>query len=215
MGDKCWAIIPARGGSTGVIGKNIKLLNNKPLIGYAIEALQRARVFEKIVVTSDSEEILAVAEDFGAEIYLRSDLNESKNEVMNDVPTASYLQGIPDSVRPKFCFMVQCTAPFITSDSYYLAHTFLWQRENEDNQNSKWLPINHPFHEREGRQFSKVQQVHETGAFYGFAVKSFLAARYRFFSDAYPILTQGDEIIDINDYDDWELAQFKTSKRES
>ena len=71
MVDKCWAIIPARGGSTGVIGKNIRILGETPLIGYSIKALQRANVFEKIVVTSDSKEILAVAT---ASISLLSDV---------------------------------------------------------------------------------------------------------------------------------------------
>lgn len=231
MVDKCWAVIPARGGSTGVVGKNIKVLGNKPLIGYAIEALQRANVFEKIVVTSDCEKILTVAKSFGAETYLRSEPSESNNVVMNDVPVLSYLQSVPEAVRPKFCFMVQCTAPFVTSESYskaynelknkddstifaaHMAHAFLWQREYEDDIDSKWLPINHPFSERVGRQFSKVQQVHETGAFYGFPVDAFMAARHRFFSKAYPVLIKGEELIDINDLDDWELAQFKVSKK--
>lgn len=233
MVDKCWAIIPARGGSTGVIGKNIRILGETPLIGYSIKALQRANVFEKIVVTSDSKEILAVAKDFGAEIYLRSDPEESNNVVMPDVPVCSYLQSVPDRERPKFCLMVQCTSPFVTSKSYYnaykelqkragstvfaahVAHAFLWQRENEDDPNSKWLPINHPFYERIGRQFSKLQQVNENGAFYGFPVNPFLAARHRFFSEAYPILIEGDELIDINELSDWEFAQFKISSKES
>ena len=123
--------------------------------------------------------------------------------------------------------MVQCTAPFVTSDSYrkaynkllkkehatifaaHEAHSFLWRRENEGNLDSKWLPINHPFSERVGRQFSKVKQVNETGAFYGFPVSAFLASGHRFFSEAFPVLIEGDEVIDINDIYDWEFAQFK------
>ena len=100
LDNKCWAVIPARGGSTGVIGKHTKLLNNKPLIGYSIEALQVSNVFEKIVVTSDSEEILAVAKDFGAETYMRTEPNESDNVTMPDLPTATYLDSIPIIMRP-------------------------------------------------------------------------------------------------------------------
>lgn len=231
MVDKCWAIIPARGGSSGVKGKNIKVLGDKPLIGHAIKALQEANVFEKVLVTSDSKEILEVAEDFGAEVYLRLNPDESNSVVMPDVPVISYLQSVPEILRPKFCLMVQCTAPFVTSESYrraynelvkkehatifaaHEAHSFLWQRECEDNPDSKWLPINHPFYERVGRQFSKVQQVNETGAFYGFSVHAFLASGHRFFSEAFPVLIKGDELIDINDLDDWEFAQFKFSKK--
>jgi len=229
--DKCWAIIPARGGSSGVKGKNIKVLGDKPLIGHAIKALQEANVFEKVLVTSDSKEILEVAEDFGAEVYLRLNPDESNSFVMPDVPVISYLQTVPEILRPKFCMMVQCTAPFVTSESYrnaynelvnkehatifaaHEAHSFLWQRECEDDLNSKWLPINHPFFERLGRQFSKVQQVNETGAFYGFSVHAFLASGHRFFSEAFPVFIKGDELIDINDLDDWEFAQFKFLKK--
>ena len=226
MVDKCWAIIPARGGSSGVKGKNIKVLGDKPLIGHAITALQEANVFEKVLVTSDSKEILNVAEDFGAEVFLRSNLDESNNVVMTDVPVMSYLQSVPEILRPKFCMMVQCTAPFVTSESYrraynelvnkehatifaaHEAHSFLWQKECEDNPDSKWLPINHPFSERVGRQFKKVQQIHETGAFYGFPISAFLASGYRFFSEAFPVLIEGDELIDIDDENDWKFAQF-------
>lgn len=231
MVDKCWAIIPARGGSSAVEGKNIKVLGDKPLIGHAIKALQEANVFEKVLVTSDSKEILNVAEDFGAEVYLRFNQDESNSVVMPDVPVRSYLQSVPEVLRPKFCLMVQCTAPFVTSESYrraynelvnkehatifaaHEAHSFLWQRECEDNLDSKWLPINHPFFERVGRQFSKVQQVNETGAFYGFSVNAFLASGHRFFSEAFPVLIKGDEVIDINDVYDWEFAQFKILKK--
>jgi len=229
--DKCWAIIPARGGSSGVKDKNIKVLGDKPLIGHAIKALQEANVFEKVLVTSDSKEILEVAEDFGAEVYLRFNQDESNSVVMPDVPVISYLQSVPEILRPKFCLMVQCTAPFVTSESYrraynelvkkehatifaaHEAHSFLWQKECEDNLDSKWLPINHPFFERVGRQFSKVQQVNETGAFYGFSVNAFLASGHRFFSEAFPVLIKGDELIDINDEHDWEFAEFKVLKK--
>jgi N-acylneuraminate cytidylyltransferase len=231
--DKCWAIIPARGGSTGVKGKNIKVLGDKPLIGHTIIALQAANVFEKVLVTSDSKEILNVAKNFGAEVYLRTNKNESNNVTMPDVPLMSYLQSIPEKSRPKFCLMAQCTAPFVTAESYrraynkllekkhatifaaHVAHSFLWQRESEDNPDSKWLPINHPFSERLGRQFKKVQQINETGAFYGFSVNAFLASGHRFFSEAFPVLIEGNELIDINDMNDWEFAQFKILNKRS
>jgi N-acylneuraminate cytidylyltransferase len=231
--DECWAIIPARGGSSGVKGKNIKILGDKPLIGHAINALQEANVFEKVLVTSDSNEILSVAEDFGADVYLRSNPDESNSFTMPDVPVMSYLKSVPSKLRPKFCLMVQCTAPFVTSESYqraynkllkkehatifaaHVAHSFLWQRELEDNPDSKWLPINHPFSERVGRQFSRVRQINETGAFYGFSVNAFLATGHRFFSEAFPVLIEGDELIDINDMHDWEFAEYKILNKRS
>ncbi len=58
-------IIPARGGSKGVPGKNIKLLKGKPLIHYAIEAARAVFPDERICVSTDAENIKACAEDTG------------------------------------------------------------------------------------------------------------------------------------------------------
>lgn len=62
------AIIPARGGSKGLPGKNIKMLCNKPLIVYTIEAAIRSRKIDRVIVTTDSEEIAYTARQYGAEI---------------------------------------------------------------------------------------------------------------------------------------------------
>ena len=61
------AIIPARGGSKGLPGKNIKLLNGKPLIAYTIEAAMAAKKISRIIVSTDSRQIAKVAMDYGAE----------------------------------------------------------------------------------------------------------------------------------------------------
>lgn len=66
------AIIPARGGSKGVPCKNIKPLCGKPLIAYTIEVALRARNISRIVVSTDDDDIAAVAESYGAEVpFLR------------------------------------------------------------------------------------------------------------------------------------------------
>lgn len=62
------AIIPARGGSKGIPGKNIKELCGKPLIAYTIEAALTAEKIDKVIVTTDSKEIAEVAIQYGAEI---------------------------------------------------------------------------------------------------------------------------------------------------
>ena len=66
---KCCAIIPARGGSKGIPGKNIKLLNGKPLLQYTVESLLEAACFDQIIVTSDSHEILSVAADLNVSTH--------------------------------------------------------------------------------------------------------------------------------------------------
>ncbi|MDY0147963.1 MAG: acylneuraminate cytidylyltransferase family protein [Halothiobacillus sp.] len=65
------ALIPARGGSKGLPGKNIRPLKGRPLIGWSIEAARASRYVSRIVVSSDDEEILAVARDQGAETPFR------------------------------------------------------------------------------------------------------------------------------------------------
>lgn len=67
------AIIPARSGSKGLINKNIKPLNGKPLMAYSIEAAINSGVFEEVYVSTDSEQYAKIALDHGASVpFLRS-----------------------------------------------------------------------------------------------------------------------------------------------
>lgn len=66
------ALIPARGGSKGLPGKNIRPLCAKPLIAYTIEAARSAASVDRVIVTTDSPEIAAIAREYGAEVpFLR------------------------------------------------------------------------------------------------------------------------------------------------
>jgi CMP-N-acetylneuraminic acid synthetase len=62
------AFIFARGGSKGLPGKNIRFLAGKPLIAWSIEQARAVKRIERVIVSTDSEEIAAVARDFGAEV---------------------------------------------------------------------------------------------------------------------------------------------------
>ena len=53
--------IPARSGSTRLKNKNIKIINNKPLIKYTIDIVKKSKLFDKIVVSSDNLKILKIA----------------------------------------------------------------------------------------------------------------------------------------------------------
>ena len=64
---KALAIVPARGGSKRLPGKNLRPLNGKPLIGYTIQAALRSECFQKVLFSSDDEELLEVARGFGAD----------------------------------------------------------------------------------------------------------------------------------------------------
>jgi len=83
---KVLAIIPARGGSKGVKGKNIKLLNGKPLIAYTIDVTKESKIFDKIIVSTDSVEIAEISKEYGAEIpFMRPNELATDNASTMDV----------------------------------------------------------------------------------------------------------------------------------
>ena len=66
------ALIPARGGSKRLPRKNIKLLVNKPLIAWSIEVAEASKYIDRVIVSTDDEEIKQVSEQYGAEVpFLR------------------------------------------------------------------------------------------------------------------------------------------------
>jgi CMP-N-acetylneuraminic acid synthetase len=70
--DETIILIPAKGGSTRLPRKNIRLLGGRPLVAWAIESARAAAVSAKVVVSTDDEEIAAVSRDCGAEVpFLR------------------------------------------------------------------------------------------------------------------------------------------------
>jgi CMP-N,N'-diacetyllegionaminic acid synthase len=69
---KVLAIIPARGGSKGVPRKNIRELCGKPLIAYSIEVALKSRLIDRVIVSTEDEEIAEISESYGAEVpFLR------------------------------------------------------------------------------------------------------------------------------------------------
>ena len=75
---KIIAVIPARSGSKGLKDKNIKSLKGKPLIAYTIEAAKESGIFDRIIVSTDSEKYAKISRQYGAEVpFLRSEENSS------------------------------------------------------------------------------------------------------------------------------------------
>ncbi len=85
------AWIPARGGSKGIKNKNIKLLNNKPLIAYTIEAAAASKYIDRIMVSTDNENIANIAKDYGAWVpglrpaYLADDMARTIDAVVYSI----------------------------------------------------------------------------------------------------------------------------------
>jgi CMP-N,N'-diacetyllegionaminic acid synthase len=111
------AIIPARSGSKGLEHKNIKILNGKPLIAYAIEAAQKSNLFDEIFVSTDSDEYARIAREWGASVpFLRSKELSSDTASSWDVVSAT----LKEYEKLGRCFdtftLLQPTSPLRTSD---------------------------------------------------------------------------------------------------
>ena len=68
---KILCTICARGGSKGVKNKNIKEINGKPLIAYTIEQAKNSKLFDHIVISTDSDDIANIAREYGAEVFFK------------------------------------------------------------------------------------------------------------------------------------------------
>ncbi|MEO5349159.1 MAG: acylneuraminate cytidylyltransferase family protein [Magnetococcus sp. YQC-3] len=67
-GEAVLAIVPARGGSKGLPGKNVRLLHDKPLLAWTLQAAQACPLLDRTILSSDDEEIMAVARRFGCAV---------------------------------------------------------------------------------------------------------------------------------------------------
>lgn len=114
--DKVLAVIPARGGSKGVPGKNIRLLAGKPLLSYAIECLLESGIGVDVAVSSDSEEILAVARQYeGVYALKRPDAISGDTAATEDALIDALDQMETGcGVRYGSVMCVQATSPFRT-----------------------------------------------------------------------------------------------------
>jgi CMP-N,N'-diacetyllegionaminic acid synthase len=106
-------IIPARGGSKGVKRKNIRKLNGKPLIGYAIESALESNFFSNVFVSTEDKKISSIAKKYGAEIpFLRPKKLASDNSDIAD--TLSYtIKKLESNYNFNSVMLRDCTCPFI------------------------------------------------------------------------------------------------------
>ena len=110
-----WAIIPAKGRSTRVPGKNLKDLCGKPMLAYILETARDAKGIDRVIVTTDSKEVQEVAAHYGAESpFIRPDALTA-----DDVTTREVLQHTLDwyeenrDERPDYVLLLYPTSPLL------------------------------------------------------------------------------------------------------
>jgi len=117
-GKSVLAIIPARGGSKGLPGKNIKELRGKPLIAWSIEQAQSCSDIDRIVVSTDDEEVAEIAKKYGAGVpfirpaELASDTASTIDVIFHAI---TWLKEY-ENYRPEYILLLQPTSPLRSSE---------------------------------------------------------------------------------------------------
>ena len=117
MSQKVLAIIPARSGSKEVPNKNIKEINNKPLISWTIIEAKKSKKIDKLIVSTDSEEYALICKILNAEVpFLRPDnLSKDKSSSLEVVHhSIKWLKNNLD-YEPDYILLLQPTSPLRTS----------------------------------------------------------------------------------------------------
>lgn len=212
------AIIPARGGSKGVPGKNVRPVGGRPLIARAIDALLAADGVDVVVVSTDDTEIATVARDAGAQVVDRpteiaGDTATSESALLHALDVLAAHGG-----EPEVTVFVQATSPFIdpadvsrgvaavrsgandVAFSVAESHVFLW-RETADGAEG----VNHDKSFRPRRQ-DREPEYAETGAFYVMRTAGFREAGHRFFGRVAMIEVSPRTAVEIDTEDDLALV---------
>ncbi len=114
---KILAIIPARGGSKGIRKKNIQKLLGKPLISYTITAAKNTKSINKIIVSTDDNEIKKISENIGAEVpFLRpKQISKDTSSTIEVIKHALKFLEETQSYKPDIIILLQPTSPLRTS----------------------------------------------------------------------------------------------------
>lgn len=224
---KTVAVIPARGGSKEVPRKNAKLLNDKPLIAWTIEAALRANTVDRVIVSTDDADISVIAKQYGSEVIQRPP-EISTDDVSSEEALLHALRTLKgeQQYEPELLIFLQCTSPLMTSsdidgvvhkmikeraDSALTVapfHSFIWKSQPEGTA----VGINHNAHIRKLRQHMDPQFI-ETGAVYVMRVKGFLEAKHRFFNKISLYVIPKERCLEIDDYSDFHMAEMLLKKR--
>lgn len=222
------AIIPARSGSKGLKDKNIKLLNGQPLLKYSVETAISSRVFDEIMVSTDSEHYATIAKMCGASVpFLRSDDNSGDKASSWDVVIEVlnyYKQN--GQIFDTFC-LLQPTSPLRKAEDIIAAyklfnekqakavvsvcevdHSPLWCNVlQEDRSLENFLPEG-----ARGQRQSFKQYYRINGAIYIANVRQFLEDNDLYVKNCYAYIMDKKLSVDIDTLDDFEYAEYLLNK---
>lgn len=127
------AIIPARGGSRRIPGKNVRPFHGKPIIAYSIEAAKASGIFSKVVVSTDDARIQAVARYYGASIHTRA-RRLAEDIIGTQEVTRAVLKwwtgcAVASHLQPTAVCCIYATAPMLTPQDLVHGLAMLENRE--------------------------------------------------------------------------------------
>jgi N-acylneuraminate cytidylyltransferase len=180
-------IIPARGGSQRIKDKNIKEFHGKPIIAYSIEAAKDSGLFSEIIVTSDSSEVLAIAEEFGATAMKRDDYLSQDEIGTQEVATSVICTFEPNTID-KVCVIYPCS-PMLNKFDLINAMNVLASK-----------PANYAFS-------VGTRPLSDAGNFYFGTAHAFRMRKELFDIHTIMIPMSPGRVCDINTPEDWSRAE--------
>lgn len=110
-------VIPARGGSKRIPKKNVRSFHGKPMIAWSILAAQRSQIFDSILVSTDDNEIRAIAREWGADAPFLRPANLADDYATTGKVMAHAVEWVrSNGLRPRAVCCLYATAPFVSSD---------------------------------------------------------------------------------------------------
>lgn len=180
-------IIPARGGSTRIPGKNIKDFHGQPIIAFSILKARQVGLFDRIVVSTDSDAIAAVAEVYGAEVYMRPSVL-ALDSVGTQAVVGECVVGLELEPFDEVCCLY-ATAPLMdTRDLAYGYKTFM-----EDRSASFVMSVGYP-------------DLCDAAQFYWGSANDFERSAPLISTHTRLIHISPSRVCDINTPDDWDRA---------
>lgn len=218
------AVITARGGSKRIPRKNIKEFCGKPIIAYSIEAAIESGIFDTVMVSTDDEEIAAVAKRYGAEVpFYRSEKTSGDFATTNDV----LLEVIDEYEKRGQSFDVLCciypTAPFITAaklmdgiklltdsgaDTLIPVVDFSYPPQRAMHIVDGKLEFMYP-ENLNARSQDLEKHYHDVGQFYFTKVEKYKETRNLMRGNIAPMVLSELEVQDIDNQIDWQMAELK------